>query len=426
MKINLITYSMYGAWFTLRLNEEGHDVTTHYIGKASDPSQYALYDIIKPIVKGEPTEAELQKSDLAIFDLTGKPKLAERFTEFCPVLGDGNINTQIEDDRLLGIQVMEESDINVPSYEAFNDLGEAKRFIRKTDKRYVFKPNGGQEQDTASTFVSKSAEDMLRYLDKLGAAAKGVEFVLQEVVEGTEVSTEAWFDGTDFHLINGTLEEKKFMNDNRGPNTGCAGNLVWAYDNLNPPYIFREGLGKLKDFLQQYNYKGMIDLNTIVNDTELYGLEWTPRFGYDATATLFSLIRSNVGEFLCAVSAGAKPDYELNNTFAASVRVSIPPYPSEIKNEHPEGIPVNGIDEDEILSNLFMYDVVLDGDEFYTAGINGLVLAPIHTAQSISGAFAKVDERLKAIEIPNAQYRTDLECCTAKRYKILAEQGWLR
>jgi len=50
-------------------------------------------------------------------------------------------------------------------------------------------------------------------------------------------------------------------------------NLVWIYDEMNPPWIFREGLGKMKEFLQQYNFKGMIDLNTMVTGTQLYGLE---------------------------------------------------------------------------------------------------------------------------------------------------------
>jgi phosphoribosylamine-glycine ligase len=112
---------------------------------------------------------------------------------------------------------------------------------RGSIRAFVFKPNGGQEQDTATTYVSKSSDDMLRYLDKLGTITKGVEFILQEVVNGTEVSVEGWFNGEDFYFINGTLEEKKFMEGNKGPNTGCAGNLVWVFDQVNKPLIYREG-----------------------------------------------------------------------------------------------------------------------------------------------------------------------------------------
>jgi phosphoribosylamine---glycine ligase len=425
-KILIVTYSGFGNWFSLRLLEEGHSVDIYYCGKSGEPCTKVLSGLIEPPLTGKPV---FSNYDLILFDLTGKPKLAEEAIEATQgkVIGDGNFNSEIEDDRLIGIQIMEDCGINVPPYDAFDDINEARRFIRKTNRRYVFKPNGGQDQDTASTYVSESSDDLLKYLDKLSTTSKGVEFILQEVVQGTEVSTEAWFNGEDFFLINSTLEEKKFMNDGHGPNTGCSGNLVWVYDEMNPPLIFREGLGLMKDFLKEYKYKGMIDLNTIVSDREIYGLEWTPRFGYDATATLFNLISSNIGDFLLAIAEGRSPTYEIGNGFAAGVRLSIPPYPSEIRGKHPENVPITGIDPDDCLNNCYLYDVGLgEDDELTTMGVNGLIGVVIESGSTIEVAFGKVNERIKKIKIPNLQYRTDIEKRVRDRYKILSNQGWLR
>jgi phosphoribosylamine--glycine ligase len=425
-KILLCTYSHYGSFFTLRLQQEGNDVDIYFNGPRECSG--ALEGIIKPALQSKPN---FKDYDLVLFDLTGKPEEAEECIKLgVPCIGDGDFNTEIEDNRLLGIEIMEQCGIGVPEYETFNDISEAKRFIKKTNKRYVFKPNGGQEQDTATTYAAKTAEDLLQYLDKLGSLAKGAEFILQEFVEGTEISTEAYFNGNDFYLINATLEEKKLMNDNIGPNTGCSGNLVWVYDEMNEPYIFREGLGKMKDFLQQYKYHGMIDLNTIVTDTKLYGLEWTPRFGYDASATLFNIISSNLGEFLWAVASGGEVSYQIKNKFAAAIRISIPPYPSEIKGFHPEDIPIEGIDLDDIESfskDYFLYDCCLNRhDSLVTAGINGFCCVPISSGGTIQEAFERLGERLKKIQIPNMMYRTDIEKRTVERYNILDRQGWLR
>lgn len=370
------------------------------------------------------TKPDFSKYDLVMFDLTGRPKAAELSASVTPTIGDGNLHSELEDNRIFGIEVMEESGINVPEWEAFDDLNEAKRFIRKTNKRYVFKPNGGQEQDTASTYVAKSAEDMLEYLDKLGAESKGVEFILQEVVDGTEISTEAWFNGEEFFLLNSTLEEKKFMDGGRGPNTGCSGNLVWCYDSINAPQIFKEGLGKLKDFLQQYNFRGMVDLNTIVSPTQLYGLEWTPRFGYDATATLFNLISSNLGDFVGEIASGGKPTWELRTRFSAGVRLSIPPYPSEIKGHHSFDVPIKGISPEDV-GECFLYDAYLDGEDLLTAGVNGMVAVPMAVGDTIADCFARVKAKIDKIHIPNMQYRGDIEECCIKRYRILSGQGWL-
>ena len=424
-KILISTYTMYGAWFSLQLEQEGHSVDiwlmSHY-----DDFGCALGGLVKTPLRARP---DFKKYDLVLFDLTGKPKLAEEIMALgIPCIGDGDLNSELEDNRLFGIEIMEQCGINVPMYETFNDLGAAKKFIRKTNKRFVFKPNGGQEQDTATTYVSKDAEDMLRYLDKLGATTKGVEFILQEVVQGTEISTEAWFNGDEFYLINGTLEEKKFMEGNKGPNTGCAGNLVWVYDQYNPPRIFQEGLARLKDFLKEYGYRGMIDLNTIVTEGEIYGLEWTPRFGYDASATLYSLFSNDTfGDFLGAIASGQNPNYTLSNNFAASIRLSIPPYPSEIKGKHPDSIPIEGIEEDDIPKNCFLYDCCLDRpDSLITAGINGFVCAPIQTGASPTEAWARTMGKVKKIQIPDVQYREDLEKTTMERYNTLMRQGWMR
>lgn len=420
-KILISTYTGYGNWFSLRLQEEGHDVDIYYHGEKNN-TRYVMDGLIKPPSMAEPS---FGKYDLVLFDLTGKPALAERAAKLTKVIGDGNFNSEIEEDRIFGIEVMEESGINVPPWEAFDDLGEAKKFIKKTQKTYVFKPSGGQDQDTASTYVSKNAQDLLDYLDKLGKTSKGVEFILQEVVKGTEISTEAWFNGEDFYLLNSTLEEKKFMDQGRGPNTGCSGNLVWVYDEMNPPLIFREGLAKLKNFLKQYNYHGMIDLNTIVSDRELYGLEWTPRFGYDATATLFNLIKSDLGDFLVSISQGIKPDYQVNNLFSAGIRVSIPPYPSEIEGHHPEEIPINGIEEEDIVRNFYLYDCCCVDSDLLTVGVNGFIGLPIYNGAKIGDVFYKVNEKIKNLRIPDMQYRNDIEKCVSERYKILSLQGWL-
>ena len=418
MKILIVSYEGYGIWYSLRLEKEGHSVDIYL----TDKSKQNILQGIAPEVSLE--KPDFKKYDLVLFDSTGKPALAEDSIDVTPTIGDGDLNSQLEDDRQFGIEVMEEVGINVPFYEEFDNIGEAKRFVKKTNKTYVFKPNAeGVEQDTAATYVSSSADDLINYLDRLGSLSSGASFILQEVVQGTEVSTEAYFNGEEFFLINATLEEKKFMNDGKGPNTGCAGNLVWVYDQ--PPALFKQGLGLMKDFLHQYDYHGMIDLNTIVTGNKIYGLEWTPRFGYDASPTLFSLLSSELAGFMYAIASGDRPNYNLKSRFAAGVRISIPPYPSEIKGQHPEQVPINGIDEDD-LCHCYMYDAMLDGDELVTAGISGFIAVPLGTGTTIAEAFYKVNQKLSLVKVPNMQYRTDIERRTLARYNTLLNQGWLR
>lgn len=423
MRIAMSTYSMYGAWFTLRLREEGHRVDTFL----SLPDYGNILEGIIPPpkikAKGSRQFPDYSRYDLSLFDLTGRERQSEYSASLCPTMGDGAFNNVVENDRMFGVEVMEEAGIIIPPYKKFTDTGAAKQFINKTGKRYVYKPDGGQDQDTATTYVASSAEDMLEYLDKVNAITKGAPFILQEVIIGTEVSVEGYFNGSDFYLLNCTLEEKKFMNENKGPNTGCAGNLIFNF-GLSEPKVYVEGLKKMIPYLNSVGYTGMIDLNTIATPDGLYGLEWTPRFGYDASATLFNTYQGNLGEMFHAIATGRTPDQSWNAEFGAAIRLSIPPYPSELKGHHPQGVPVKGIEPEDIES-IFLYDVMLEKNKLVTAGHSGMIAVPLGKGATIGEAYADCNSKVEKIKIPNMQYRTDLQKTTTKRYEELKRDGWL-
>lgn len=422
MRIALSTYSMYGAWFTLRLIREGHDVDIYL----TEPDYGNILQGIVPSPllrkKGSKGYPDYGSYDLSIFDLTGRERQAEFSASVCPTIGDGAFNCAVENDRMFGLEAMEECGIKVPPYQRFTELEAAKTFIKETGARYVFKPDGGQECDTETTYVSSSSEDMLLNIDKLFTKTKEAPFVLQEFIKGTEVAVEGYFNGVDFYLVNVTLEEKKFMDGNHGPNTGCAGNLIFTLDQKAK--LYTQGLRKMKKYLAKIGYSGMIDLNTIVAGGELYGLEWTPRFGYDASATLLNMYGGNLGEMFLKISTGQVPEQNWKGEFGVGVRLSVPPYPSEIKGQHPSGIPIEGL-EKKNYQDTYMYDVMIEHGELVTAGHSGFIAVPLTYSDSIAGAWSKQNARLEEIKIPNCQRRTDLEKTTTDRYNELVQFGLL-
>lgn len=435
MKIALSSYAGYGAWFAAILRMQGHSVDYHL----SLPKYADIMQGIVPQAKvnfhdhrkndsniGFP---DYSKYDVSVFDLTGRERQADFSSTRTPTIGDGTTHKLLEEDRLFGIELMENAGIDVPTYEVFTDTGAAKSYIKENKKRYVYKPNGGQDQDAGTTYVSDSDTDMLEYIDKLFLLSKGSPFLLQEFKTGVEVSVEGWFNGTDFYCLNCTLEEKKFMNDGVGPNTGCSGNLVFTLNSGSR--VFQEGLGKAREVLSALGYRGMIDLNTIATEDKLYGLEWTPRFGYDASATLVNMYGGDFGELLQRVASGGIPEQKWKAEYGVSARLSIPPYPTEIRIAKVKGIPIKGfnLDNDEELLKTYFYDVMAQGSgssaELVCAGLNGLICCPIETSQSPQGAFAQLDNRIEKIHIPDMQYRTDLQSSIMKRFFKLKEMGWI-
>lgn len=410
-----------GLWFAQRMATEGHDVSAIV-------SDARFEQVLGGMVKVMPgrevyTAAEY---DCVVFDTTGMGKDADAARLETPTIGDSTLADALEEDREFSLDFMQKCGIQVAPWEVFDNPADAIRHIKKTKKRYVFKPIGDQD-DKSTTYVSRSAEDLLHYFDVLFRSAKVSKFVLQEFVAGTEVSTQAYINEAGYFALNHTLETKKLMNGDVGPNTGCSGSLAWlAEDDV----LFAKGLKRAIGPLQELGYVGPIDLNTIVNAEGVWGLEFCPRFGYDSDALLMRLLGVNWGDFLYAIATDRRPQEIIQrHSFCASVRLSVPPYPCEGLPEkfYKAGIPIECLTEKNF-DRFFVYDVrrrAEDADDLETAGICGWIGSPLAVGETLGQAFEGAYGMLKEVQVPNAQYRTDVAANTAKRYSQLREGGWL-
>lgn len=422
MRICIASQFGEGAWIGWKLQEEGHDVS---IIVAEERYAEALKGLV-PLMSGEsPYQPDLY--DLIVFDATGQGKDADYAREKVPTIGDSSLADELEENRLFGLEFMQKCGLLVAPWEAFDNPADGIRHIKKRDKRLVFKPIGEQD-DKSTTYVSRDAADMLRYFDVLFRSAKVSKYILQDFVEGVEASTEVYINSTGYYALNHTIETKKFLNGELGPNTGCSGSLCWMAKRDNA--LFEKGLKKCVEPLQELGYVGPVDLNTICNAEGVWALEFTPRFGYDATALLTRLLPIGFGDFLFAVaSEQIVPEMILKHPFCASVRLSVPPYPSEglPAKFYKEGIPVEGLSEKD-LEKFYIYDVRRRGesDELETAGLCGWIGSPMAVGETPGAAFDAAYEMLKEVRVPNGQYRTDVCEAACKRYWVLREQGLLK
>lgn len=419
LRILVVSCKGDGVWYVHILQKEGNEVD--WIA-ARDKDR----DTLSGLVPSPIERLSSNSYDLIIFDSSGHGEIANRAAELAPTIGSSKFADKLEHDRIFGLEVMQEAGIKLPEWEQFDSPASAISHIKKTHKRYVFKPFEGDEGGT-TTYVAKNDEDMVNYIEKLfGRGTKIKKFVLQEFVEGTEISTEAWFNGEDWVGLNHTLEEKKFMAGGIGPNTGCAGNTVWMPPRSTP--VFALGLDKVKDILRKEGYRGMIDLNTIATEGELYGLEWTPRFGYEGTCNLTRLLPVPFGEFMYRVATGQHMDLPpAKHNFSSTIRLSVPPYPHADRSKDKKEIPVAGIDLTK-LETFYLADVKYDAetDELVTLGEYNMVGAPIGCADSIKQSFLECEATIAKLNIPNLMYRNDLAECIGRRYETLYRQGWLR
>jgi phosphoribosylamine-glycine ligase len=141
----------------------------------------------------------------------------------------------------------------------------------------------------------------------------------------------------------------------------------------------------------------------------VYGLEFTPRFGYDASPTLFfELIQNDLGSFFEAAARGRIAKLDLREGFAGALRVTIPPWPTE-RYHAEENVPLRGIDEKTMERSLYLYNVKRDdNNNLCTAGAWGIVGLFTSHSSNPERALAWPLDACKELRLKNKQYRTDL------------------
>jgi phosphoribosylamine--glycine ligase len=397
----------------LRLQEEGHEVCIWIRDSEAASNCKGLLEEVEDFTVDHDT--------LVVADCTGSGVHCDTYRAAgCAVLGGSAIADKLETDRAYATEIFESCGIETPKAESFTDWEQAREYVETLEERLVFKPEGDLS-GVVPSYVSTGVEDMLAMLEfyKAQQPATVPAFALQEFIEGTCVSTEAWFSIDHFvRPFNHTIERKQLMNDDLGPSGGCTGNVVWGCFDTECP-ICEETVVRLEGFLRSVSYAGPIDVNVVVSDDGIYALEFTPRFGYDATPTLLcSLLSSPIGIFLDSVAIGNCEEMPLFPGFSAGVRLTVPPWPSE-KFHAGEGIPLRGL---KSFDRFYPYNV-MKGEEtdFVTSGAYGIVGIALGSGASIDEAFADAYKLAKKIKLPDKQYRTDLaEVCSKDYRKLVA------
>jgi phosphoribosylamine---glycine ligase len=359
--------------------------------------------------------------EVIVADCTGFGAICDRFREHgAKVVGGSALADRLETDRAFATEVMEQCGLETPESESFTDWESAIAFIGKSKDKLVFKPEG-KLSGVVPSYCPSSNEELLESIEhfKFLCGNASPEFTLQQFIEGVCVSTEGWFDGEKFiEPFNHTVERKHFLAGDLGPSGGCTGNLVWACERDDP--IAQETVLRMEGFLREHSYRGAIDVNAVVNEEGVYALEFTPRFGYDAFPTLlYALYEGSMGELLWDIASGAgRARMDVSNNFGAGIRLSVPPWPSEqFKAER--GIPIRGIAQARLATDLYPYDVELEEDRLVTSGAYGIVGVMNASGETIEESFSEAYRKARRVKCPDLQYRTDLQEVCEKDYRKL-------
>lgn len=408
--MKFLIHSTFGeSGIAMRLMEEGNQVQMFI----KDPDCRVSGEGLVEHVSSMP-EGLRSKPDCIVFDMVGSGLEADRLRRSgLNVIGGGQLQDRLEYDRKFGMDLARRLGIKMPEYKQFSkaQVDEAMDYVAETKGRYVLKPDDN-EGGTALTYVSRSPDDMIQFLEWASKThTLKTDFILQKFVPGIELSTEVWFsNGVPVSPPNGTIELKKLMCGDVGPNTGCMSSVVWGYPSREPR-IVQQTVKKMYPALQAARYTGPLDVNAIVSeeDGKAYFLEFTPRFGYSAIYAFAEILKEDLGKMLHRVASGGSGDVKLRDGFGVAVRIAIPPYPLDFSDENKKafvktaGRRVRKLPE----KHVWLGDVRMQEGNLVTAGTCGEVAEITYVGTDLQRTADKIYEMIKHIELPDMMYRTD-------------------
>ncbi|MGA0941595.1 MAG: hypothetical protein ACO3Q3_01350 [Flavobacteriaceae bacterium] len=150
-------------------------------------------------------------------------------------------------------------------------------------------------------------------------------FQLQRKVKGVEVAVGAFFNGNTFlPPYNISFEHKKLFPNELGVSTGEMGtSMFWAEESV----LFERTLKKLEPSLREHNFRGHIDINSIVNHNGIYPLEFTSRFGYPQVHIQRDGLLTPFSKVLWDTAAGAHVTFSSRIGFQVGAYMVVPPFP---------------------------------------------------------------------------------------------------
>jgi len=416
-KFRLISKSGDALALALRIADEGNEVDFWVKSAKAKPSYKGILKQVKDWRYG------LTKDTIIIFDMVGLGSIAEQLKKSgYKVYGAGKMNDALELNRDFAMKLARIVGIKTPKYKVFKSFNKAIDFVSKSEKTWAFKPLNNASP--AYTYVSTDKDDMVDMLAYFKTIWTGkVDFILQEKIEGVEISTEMFYvDGAPVPgSLNSTLELKRFMNDDKGPQTGCSGSVVRFWKQSDPK-IYRLSLKKMGSFLKRFKYNAPLDVNCIISEEDKlpYFLEFSSRFGYNAIYALAEGLNMKIGDFVSQMASGDIPELKPSFDWLGAIRVSVPPYPGEKGVE--AGKPIRGI---ESLDHIWLLDVAHKNNQLVIAGVDGVICEVTGQAKDLDRLGGIIYGRIDDISIPDAQFRTDIIRQTKKRAQQLKDWKYL-
>jgi phosphoribosylamine--glycine ligase len=329
----------------------------------------------------------------------------------------------IEGSKVFTKRLMQQYGIPTAAYAGFDDYGQALAYVREQGAPIVIKADGlaaGKGVIVAQTL--EEAEQGLKeiMLDKVFGAS-GSSVVVEEFLQGQEMSLLSFVDGTTVRPMVPSQDHKQVFDNDRGPNTGGMG----TYSPLPhiPDSIVQEAIDTIvrptaEAMVKEGRpFKGVLYAGLMLTDKGLKTIEFNARFGDPETQVVLPRLETDLLDIFLATINGTLDELEIrwNDDAAVCVILASPGYPGS----YPKGNVISGLDQVDDSALVFHAGTALKDGATVTNG--GRVLGVVGRGRDIASARDHAYAEAAKISFEGAHYRTDIAAKALKNYNAAAK-----
>lgn len=325
-----------------------------------------------------------------------------------PCFGPNKNAAIIEGSKVFAKNLMKKYKIPTAKYETFESYDKAIEYLKTAPMPTVIKADGlalGKGVIIAET--KEKAFDTVKNIMKDKAFGKsGDRIVIEEFLEGVEVSILSFTDGKTVIPMISSMDHKRIGDKDTGLNTGGMGTIA-----PNPYYtkeIAKECFDKI--FIPTISamnkegrtFKGCLYFGLMITKDGAKVIEYNCRFGDPETQVILPLLKSDLLDIMIATTNGNldKVKVEFENKSAACIIMASEGYPLEYKKGFAINIPK------DIIERVYFAGVKKENEKLLTNG--GRVLGITNIADTLDKAIKLSYEDAKQISFEGAYYRKDI------------------
>ena len=325
--------------------------------------------------------------------------------------GPSQAAAQLEASKRFSKQLMLEHGIPTAGASWHTDASQAKLAVRLTGAPVVIKASGlaaGKGVIVCETVEDADAAiDMIMLRGVFGAA--GAEVLVEEFMEGEELSVFAVCDGSRFVLLPAAQDHKRLLDGDRGPNTGGMG----AYSPVSiatsavlqdiAEHVVEPTLGAMKR--RGSPFRGLLYCGVMLTELGTKVVEYNCRFGDPETQAILPVMRGTLADLMLRSATGdmgTSSDLSTPKAMAVTTVVAAPGYPDTprvggrlVLPDAPPGIEV------------FHAGTARSPDGQLTSA-GGRVVAVTAVAQDFATACAQSRAYAATVDLPECHSRRDI------------------